>query len=135
MIAATAERLRGAPFRQVGGAADVPDADESLQAAPAAFVMAGSEGAGENQTSGAILQQVRPVVQVMVAVSRKGATGAAAIDPLKTCIDAVMGKLLGWSPLPGYAPFEYVAGAMVMVGKSNIWWQMSFATDYLLRKD
>lgn len=134
MILAIVDHLRGAPFRQVGGAADLPESEEGLQASPAAFVLPMGDRPGENQLIGAISQTVKVTFDVVIAVSRKGAASAAALDPLETVQAAVMDKLLGWSPDADYAPFEYAGGQMLKVGKSALWWRMSFVTDYLLRK-
>lgn len=135
MIKEVIVQLTGAPFRQVGGAADLPESDEALKAVPAAFVLPASDRANKNQAGGgSISQLVEPTIYVMLAVSRKGAASAAALDPLEANQTAVINKLLGWQPSPEYAPFEYAGGTMMKVGKSVLWWRMAFTTQYLLRK-
>lgn len=135
MIAATVARLTGSPFRIVSGVADVPEAEEDVKVTPSAFVMPSGDKAGPNQLGGGALQQdVQPAIMVILAVSRKGAASRAALDPLKAYREAVMDKLLNWSPLADYAPYEFGGGGWVRVGKSILLWQDTFTTEYLLRK-
>lgn len=125
-----------ASLRKVGGAADIPGAQESLKQVPAAFVIPLAEVAGPNELeSGAISQQLSIRFGVLWAVSNlRDATGEAAQTDLETVREAGKTALLGWQPDTTMEPCEFAGGQLLQVADRVLWWQDVFVTGNYLRK-
>lgn len=133
MLDAVAARLVATPsaFRQVGGLAELPAAEEEIRQLPAAFVVPLRERAGENPLgSGGYSQRVAVNFGVVLAVSRAGMNSGRTAGILKPYWREVKDRLLGWAPLEGYEPIEYAGGALFRIGARIVLWQMEFRTAY-----
>ena len=125
-----------AQLRKIGGAADIPSAQEALKQVPAAFVIPLAEVAGQNELeSGAISQALSIRFGVLWAVSNlRDATGEAAQTDLETIREAGKTALLGWQPDAAMDPCEFAGGQLMQVADRVLWWQDVFVTGNFLRK-
>lgn len=123
---------RAAVLRQVGGAADLESATQSLRAKPAAFVLPLADRPTEPPFAGEFRQLIVVAAGVLVAVSNKSdARGDAARETLVPVRQAVRDALSSWLPEGCTDPIYYIGGRVVRLADGLIWWQDDFATRYL----
>jgi len=129
-------RLEVPAFKKVGGAADLPGAEDALKQVPAAFVMLLAESAAANELlSGALSQRVVVRFAVLIAASNlNDATGEAALATLVPLREAVNAMLLNWQPHPSFDPCEFARGQLLQVADRVLWWQDEYVTAFYLRK-
>lgn len=116
---------------RVAGAADfaeLKDTDRRF-AVPHAFVVFLAEEVEEDQTAGAVMQVIREVFGIIVAVANEDVRGQDACDQLSDIRDELWTALLGWSPdadtLPG---LEYEGSVQLDISRARVWHQFNFST-------
>ncbi len=102
---------------------------------PAAFVVQGEEARREVQNGpGLIVVEVEAVFQVVTIITTSAARGLAR-DELTGLSDAIIARLLGYTPDPDvYRPITPGAGRLLGLENGRASWIDSFRTVYRLRK-
>lgn len=120
-------------LKSVAGAVDLADIMENQFAVPpgkrpAAYVMLAGEQASPNEIdTGTTAQIVTQSVSVAFCVGAGEQAGKAiARDAVMEVRDAVLGRLLGWSP-DGLGVLTYGGLAMLALRPRAVWFQMIFA--------
>jgi len=135
MIDAIITRLKeeDSGLKSVKGAVDMANIMDSqfnvpINDRPAAFVMLAGEQAGPNELdTGGVAQVVTESVQIVLCVGDGVTAGkTVAADAIKTARDAVMNKLLAWSP-DGLGIFVYGGLALTAFRPRAVWFQMIFS--------
>lgn len=135
-------RLQGtAPLREVAGVGELA-ALKALPPAhllPAAYVLplaeAADPAAGDAPGSVGQIVTVRFGIVLAVAASRPDPQGGAAVAEIDPVRRAIRAALLGWCPPGADSPISYVAGDLLSVEPSGIWWQDSYETQTIYRSD
>jgi len=137
-LAAVIARLQSEmpTLRKVGGAGDIPNAQEALRQVPAAFVIPLAETAEANELeSGAISQAITIRFGVLWAVANlRDATGEAAQADLRPIRAAGQAALLGWQPEATMEPCLFGGGQLLQIADRVLWWQDVFVSGTYLRK-
>lgn len=140
MMGAVMARLKAEaspPLNLVQGAGDFA----ALKAAPpkhlqpAAFVLPARSTGGTNSLATGFRQPLQESVAVVVMTSRlNDARGEASARELEVVLRAIRRALVGWSPGPGWAATEFVAGQMSEITDGVLIWQETFASAGHLRR-
>ncbi len=135
MIDAVIARLAPADvpaLKSVAGAVDLADVIDNqaavpLDRRPAAFVMLAGEQARPNElTTGGTAQILTQQVQIAFVVGAGEQAGrTAATDAITAVRDAVLERLLGWSP-DGLGVFTYGGLALLALRPRAVWFAMTF---------
>lgn len=135
MIDAIITRLKeeGSGLKSVKGAVDMANIMDSqfnvpFNDRPAAFVMLAEEQASPNELdTGGVAQIVTESVLIGLCVGEGSTAGkAVAADAIKIARDAVMNKLLAWSP-DGLGVFVYGGLQLTAFKPRAVWFQMVFS--------
>lgn len=121
----------GGTLKKVGGAIDIPSAEDALRnQLPAAFVVPGREqGSGERPRNSARQMIVESFNVVQVLSNKRDAQGVAAHADLRALRGAVQGVLLGWSPDAAvYDTFMFDRGALLSISELQLWWVDTYHT-------
>lgn len=134
VIARLATEVPPPALRRVAAAAELAAAGEDLKQVPAAYVVPSADRAGQNQLANGVSQRNQVRFAVVMAVSNmRDARGEKAQADLRLLRISIMTALLGWSPDVDFAPVEYVAGRLLRLSDSVLWWQDEFLTAHQLR--
>lgn len=116
-------------LKLVSGAAEFGALFDSIQTAPAAFVIESVTEPGESLTCGPVLQEVNTTITVMIAVTTsRDSTGAASNQDLDTIRSLIRSKLLGWSPEAGALGYSLGVGRLMTYRPGLMWWSDTYHT-------
>ena len=119
-------------LRMVGGALDIPSAEEEVKQIPAAFVVPGREnGSGQRPVTSARQLVVESFNVVHVVSNRRGDKGVAARSELRTLRGHTRGLLVGWSPdSEEFDTFMWERGGLLSLSQLQLWWVDAYRTEY-----
>lgn len=107
-----------------------------LHRMPAAYVIPLAERAGDNLAATLVTRQ-RVATQIGVVLVVAGriadAKGGAQVVAIQTPREEIRAALLGWEPVAGHEPLQYVGGELLEFAGGAVWWQDDFATAYHIR--
>ncbi len=124
-----------APLKLVGGAAKFIEAKENLPVSPAAFVIPGSETAGDNPFMAQMVEQRVGFEFVVVLAVRNlvDSKGASAVDDLEQFRKPIADALLNWMPDGADEGCEFRGGILMDFINGVLWWADTFSTAYTRR--
>lgn len=122
-------------FANVQGAAALAVAVRNAQFSDCAYLYLKARSAGSGQLISRVSQLVthRIVIAFWTRVLTD-VTGDAAVDAATDLSDALIEKMLGWTPDPLYSPLQYVSGSVLQFQPTvGLLWADEFTTSYLIR--
>ncbi|TWB58682.1 phage tail terminator protein [Nitrospirillum viridazoti] len=132
--AAVIARLTGCGlFRKVGGAVEGAAAIDGKTPLPdggiSAFVIPMTDTPEAPISYDPVVQTVASSFGVLCALKRAGdATGAGALDPLKTLSDGLAGVLVGWTVPGTLLPLILGPARLMDLQPGIVWWLAEFET-------
>lgn len=123
-------------IRDIGTAANLASAYTSVLSPPSIFFVPGGDTASSQPYgSGAIIQEVTSIIDVLLCVSNvaDGHGGAAWQDDLQPLRTKILNLLHGWTPEEIAGPLEYRGGRPVSFDQQLFWWVDSFSAQIFFR--
>ena len=116
-------------FREVAGAADLPNVLKGRATTPGCYIYRASVRAGNNGLVNAVSQRIEETYAVVI-VSRnvRDPRHGDSADENEALCAQVSAALLGWQPDETTEPMEYAGGRLVSLLNGAYYWQEHYRT-------
>jgi hypothetical protein len=115
---------------RIAGALDFNPAKDSVSmAVPCAFVILTGDDAEPSIAQNAMVQAVTDEFDVVVVLKTADERGQEPADHLHGLRAELWRALIGWVPMDGYEPIEYVSGELLVMSRASLYYRFSFKSE------
>lgn len=118
---------------RIAGALDFDPAKANIKLeVPCAFVILTGDDAQPSSVQNVTVQSVTDEFDVVVVLNTADERGQVPADHLHGLRAELWRALIGWVPMDGYEPIEYVSGDLLMMNRSALYYRFTFQSEMVV---